>query len=209
MDVDDLAARVATAFDRLGLPAWPNPHPDGATPRDDEYSRVTDPARYTIVHARARVWAAELGALAGVRVEDLDQGGTRVTPATPGALPLLLIEHETRSAESAPLAVLHVAVARPDVTVAVLPDCGCDACDWGSDDLLTAVDNAVRQVIGGPYAALRGRGWQADWHPEGGSSGGIGVDHARAVDLCRRLAAGENVRLPRGTEAFVGRPWFG
>ena len=55
--VDGLDARALAALD---LPAWPDPHPDGAPPREEEYSRVTEPQRYRIAAARARVWAEVL-----------------------------------------------------------------------------------------------------------------------------------------------------
>ena len=76
--------------------------------------------------------------------------------------------------------------------------------------LLEAIDETIGRVLGGPTVVLRGKGWHAEWHPDGGSSGGTGraLDHAELMDQCRRLARGEDVRLPRGTEALVGRPWF-
>lgn len=222
--LSDLQARVTVGYAGLGMPTWPNPHPEGLPPVDEEYSRVTQPARYRIVHARARVWARVLGELPGVEVATLAPGpcgggvldrfdrGARVGSARPGTLPLLLLERDVPTAlAGTSSAVLHISVARPQVTVAMLPDCGCDACDWGSDDLLEAIDATIGSVVGGPFVALRGRGWQAEWHPDGGSSGGTGwrPDHTRVMELCRRLAGGEDVPLPAGTEAFVGRPWFG
>lgn len=51
----------------------------------------------------------------------------------------------------------------------------------------------------------------AQWHPSGGSSGaaaGPSQDHTRLMQLCSRLANGENASLPEGTEAFVGNPWL-
>lgn len=50
-------------------PPWPNPHPGGASPGDDEYSRVTDPAKYRIVATRAEAWARALVA-AGLAVRE-------------------------------------------------------------------------------------------------------------------------------------------
>ncbi|MFC5286476.1 DUF6226 family protein [Actinokineospora guangxiensis] len=206
MDVEQLRERVDREYSGLGLPSWPNPNPDG--PAEDAYSRVTDPARYRITHARAKAWATVLGDLPGVAAEPADHG-TRVTPPTPGALPLLLVEHEVAGpAPDDPLAVLTVAVERPDAIVATYPDCGCDACDQGSADLLEAVDDAVAHVVGGPLVVLRGDGWDARWHPDGGAAQGVGVDFDHLMDLCRRLADGERVELPAGAEALVGRPWF-
>lgn len=222
--LDELRTRVAQSYDRLGMPSWPHPHPGRASPEEEEYSRVTDPGRYRIVHARARMWADRLGELPGVRVETLAPApldaegrlgrfdrGVRVTSPRPGTLPLLLLERDARlSDQQATLAVLHLSIVRPQVAMEMLPQCGCDACDFGSEDLLDAVDDAIGNVIGGPFVALRGNGWHAQWHPGGSSSVGIRrkPKNARMIKLCRRLASGQNVRLPAGTEAFVGRPWF-
>ena len=221
----ELQAQVAASYGRLGMPSWPNPHPDMADPRDEEYSRVTDPKRYRIVHARARVWADSLGRLPGVEVETLapaqpdDEGplgrydrGVRLTSRRPGTLPLLLLERDAPlSGLEASLAMLQICAVRPEVALEVLPDCGCDACDRGSDDLLHAIDETIGRVVGGPFVVLRGNGWDAHWSPGGGSSRGTprGPDHRLVMDWCRRLAIGEEVRLPKGTDAFVGRSWLG
>lgn len=223
--LDELRAQVAVDYDRLGLPTWPDPHVGMDSPPEQEYSRVTDPARYAIVYARARMWADVLGGLPGVDVEPLAPApldaeghfgsfdrGVRITSARPGALPLLLLERDAplNGAEGSQ-PVLHISVERPDMSVGRLPDCGCDACDRGSDDLLDAIDRWVGEVVGGPMVVLRGPGWHARWHPDGGESGGVGrgPDHARLMELCRRLADGQDVRLPERSEAFVGGPWFG
>lgn len=186
---------------------------------------MTDPGRYGIVHARARVWVERLGEMPGVRVEPLAPSpldgngqlgrfgrGVRVTSPRPGTLPLLLLEREVPvHGADAPLAVLQVSLVRPEVTVATLPDCGCDACDSGSADLLRAIDEAVAHIVGGAFVVLRGSGWSAQWHPGGGGAqgrkGGF-EEFRRLMDLCRRLAEGQDVRLPRDTEAFVGRSWL-
>lgn len=220
--VSELQSRVASDFARLDLPAWPNPRPGMASPREEEYSRVTDPQRYRVVHARARVWAAVLQDALGVDVETLAPAaaggglpagfdrGVRIVPRRPDALPLLLLERDAPSGE-ATLAVLEIAVVRPDITVETLPDCGCDACDTGSDNLLDAIDAAIGHVVEGPFVVLRAKKWRAQWHPEGGgsSSDGRGPDFATVMGLCRRLAEGEPVRLPRSTEALVGHSWLG
>jgi hypothetical protein len=224
MGIIALQAQVTASYDSLGMPSWPNPHPELESPRDEDYSRVTDPERYRIVHARARVWSDRLADLPGVEAEALapaqlyDEGhpdrfdrGVRLTSARPGTLPLLLLEYDMRSVEAeVPLAVLKVCVVRPEIALATLPDCGCDACDSGSADLLDALDQTIRPVIDGPLVVLRGDRWHAQWHPDGDSSGGTGdrPDHAALTDLCRRLASGEDVRLPKRTEAFVGHPWL-
>jgi hypothetical protein len=194
------------------------------TPRDEEYSRVTDPGRYRIVHARAGVWAAVLEDTLGVRSEPLATDsvagdgrpgtfdrGVRLIPRQPGTLPLLFLERDVPTqGNDATLAVLNIAVVRPDLVVEMQPDCACDACDSGSSDLLEAIDATIRHVVGGPFVALRGNRWRAQWHPGGGSAGGDGrgPDFRALMDLCRRLAEGETVRLPNNTEALVGRSWL-
>lgn len=224
MRLGELQAHVAASYDRLGMPSWPNPHPGMASPREEEYSRVTEPERYRIVHARAREWANRLGDVPGVAVETLppapldEEGhlgrfdrGVRLTSPRPGTLPLLLLERDVRwPGLEASLAVVHISVVQPEVALAMLPDCGCDACDWGSADLLRAIDEAIGHVVGGPFVAVRGKRWQAQWYPDGGASGGTGryPDFAQVMELCRRLAGGNDVRLPKGAQAFVGRAWL-
>lgn len=221
--VSELLARVVSDYERLDLPTWPDPHRVGASPGDEEYSRVTDPGRYRIVHARARAWAAVLEDGLGARTEILDPAsdaavgsgpfgrGIRIVPRHSDGLPLLLLERDvlTQSGEE-PLAVLTVSVARPEIVVETQPDCGCDACDSGSSHLLEAIDDAVRHIVGGPFVVLRGQGWHAEWHPEGGSasSSGSEPDFHMLMDQCRQLANGQTVRLPAGTEVLIGRPWI-
>ncbi|WP_407344236.1 DUF6226 family protein [Pengzhenrongella phosphoraccumulans] len=222
--VIDLQAQVASRFELLDLPEWVNPHPNMASPRAQEYSRVTDPERWRVVHSRARLWAAVLEDILGAHTETLVSGsgapddysrtfdrGVRLTSRRPGALPLLLLERDVPTlAGGATLAVLDIEVGDLGVRVASLPDCGCDACDCGSSDLLGAVDSTIGHVVGGPFVVLRGKKWRAQWHPGGGSasSEGRGPDFTKVMDLCRRLAEGETVRLPRHTEALVGRSWL-
>lgn len=146
VDVGELQDRVASQFDRLDLPRWPDPHPQMVSPGDDEYSRITDPERYRIGRARARAWAAVLEDALDVRTETLTPAseagvdsegafdrGVSLIPSRPGTLPLVLLERDVplRTAD-ATLPVVHVGVLRPDVVLEMQPHCGCDACDSGS-----------------------------------------------------------------------------
>ena len=195
-----------------------------ASPGEEEYSRVTDPERYRVVHARARAWAAVLEDVLGARAETLSEGsitqdgrphpfdrGVRLTPRDPGGLPLLFLERDAPTqAGAATLAVLDIGVGDPGAVVGSMPDCGCDACDSGSLDLFDAIDSTVGQVVGGPFVVLQSKKWRAQWHPEGGSAfnHSRGPDFENVMNLCRRLAEGQAVRLPRHTEALVGRSWL-
>ena len=143
VSLSDMQARVASHFDRLDLPSWPDPHPDMASPRGG-----------------------------GVPADHLS-----------------------------------------GVVVERQPDCGCDARDSGSSDLLHAIDATVGAVVGavvgGPYVVLTGRTWHASGIREGGQVSSEGAPGSHEVmDLCRRLADGAAVTLPRGTDAFVGRSWL-
>lgn len=220
----DLRAEVTARYALLDMPSWPDPHPGRTPPAEAEYSRVSDAARYRITHARARIWADVLTTVPGVMAEQLapiregEAGrdewfdrGIKLSSPVSGTVPLLLLEREVRISDPGPpLAVLQISVVRPSMEMETWPDCGCDACDSGSADLLEAIDESVAKVVGGPLVVLRGPDWYAQWDPTGGSSGGAGhgIDHAQAMDLCRRLARGERVRLPAGVDAVVGRGWI-
>lgn len=220
----DLRAQVAVRYDRLGMPSWPDPHPGGTSPATDEYSRVSAPERYRIVPARAAVWVDSLSAVPGIDVRpvaaaalaEVGQRGrvthaVRLSSTRPATLPLFLLTTQVPLAGAADsVAVLHICAARTSVVLEVLPDCGCDACDSGSDDLLEAIDDTISDLVTGPSVMLRGPGWYANWQPGGGASGGDGhgPDHDQMMQLCRRLSAGEDVSLPEHTEAFVGGAWL-
>ena len=60
MDISELRSEVAERYERLGLPSWPDPHPHLTPPKEEEYSRVTDPARYRLAGLRARAWVDAL-----------------------------------------------------------------------------------------------------------------------------------------------------
>ncbi|MCV7516046.1 MULTISPECIES: DUF6226 family protein [Micrococcus] len=231
-----LRTGVARRYAALDLPTWPAPHPDGAPPREEEYSRVTDPQRYWIAGVRARVWAevlAEAGAAVApdpVRGIPLDEAGRadltvpvgralRVAPpaGVDGASPWWLLETDVpQDDDGGVLPVIRVAVGAPGQVHAVLPDCGCDACDPGSDELLEAVDQAVVRAVGAGVSlrgrhGLRRRGWHVHWRADGTAEGQArvpGWPFEALADACRDLAAGGRPRLPRGTEATVRAGWF-
>jgi hypothetical protein len=198
----------------------------GDEPRDEEYSRVTDPGRYRIVHARGRVWVEVLGRVPGTTVSPLRPGvieagwmrsfdrGVLVRCDRAGTLPLLLLERDTPLEDrDETMAVLQISVVDADHVLAIVPDCGCDACDNGADDLLEAIDDAIGKVVGGPTVVLRGPGWECTWHPDSMSSGRRGhkrtPTHDELTELALRLSRGDDVDLPPGGQAHAGGPWVG
>lgn len=222
MSPDVLRARVADAYDRLGLPSWPPPRPEGVEPRDEEYSRVSDLHKYRVVHGRAHAWTEVLGALPGVVVERLGPvtaerraftRGVRIASPVPGTLPVVLLEQDAGPTEHGDgVDSLHVAVQD---TAHLLdyghPDCGCDACDFGSAGLLEAIDDDVLSIVTGPFVLLVGKGWKATWYPDGGSMEGdtrAPSDFSAVMRACRTLADGGAPRLPRSSTALVGRSWL-
>lgn len=190
-------------------PPWPDPHPD-RQPLEEEYSRCLDPGKYAIVGARLDAWVIALAAagLALARTRPPSSwvgglGGDGLTPrlseevrlVSPRPGTLRLVAGRTL-VDGAPFG-LDLGVAGEDGPTALLetvPDCGCDACDSGSDDLVEQLDRCVLAVaLGGLIHARKG-----DQH------------WTRLLDLgstTMSLAWGEAPDLGRGWQRWHGEPW--
>jgi hypothetical protein len=119
------------------LSPWPDPHPD-RSPADDEYSRLTDPARWRLVGARADAWMAAFERLHLARAVDVHELGweiaprttisrtTQVRPSALGALPLVVCRSRLGGVDDAGVTL---GVGEPAICVAWFPECGCDACE--------------------------------------------------------------------------------
>lgn len=180
---DELRRAVDDAFVETsrGLASWDDPH-DGGERLDEEYSRVTNPGKWRIVGARADAWAKASQHL-GLAVIDDDVAPTwtvapvttvttsyRVVPRAAGALPLVIARSRIEGVDDAGLTL---GVGDPAACDGWIPDCGCDACDGGSDPELDCVDEHLSAIIGGSYRRLtrgdqvivaRREGW---WQTEG------------------------------------------
>ena len=144
------------------LPSWPDPHAD-RSPDDDEYSRVLDPAKWRVVTARAEAWTTALvDADIGVLLRD-----AAVVWASPHGQPFTRVDRlASPRSETLPLVLGHrgfegrddnalvVAAADPAIDLELVPHCGCDACDSGSQEVLDAVDGAIASVVTGAYRRL-------------------------------------------------------
>lgn len=164
-ELDELIAAVSSAFEvtAKSLPAWPDPHGD-RSPDGEEYSRLTNPGRWRIVVARAEAWlvAIERKGLAvierGVTVNWEATPGTmisRVDRAVPEAHDALALVIARNSLGEVADAGVTVGVGDPAVGMAWLPDCGCDACDMGSQYELDQLDEYVLAVVTGAFRHLR------------------------------------------------------
>ena len=161
--VVELIASVDAAFVETGrgLAGWEHPHPD-RMPLEEEYSRLTNPQKWRILRARAEAWlkALDAGGLAEIAPDvavvweeqpSVDVVGVqRASPLGSGAIPLTFAWTRFDDATG-----LVIGVGDPTVVVAVVPDCGCDACDSGSQDALNELDEYVLGVVTGEYRRLR------------------------------------------------------
>jgi Family of unknown function (DUF6226) len=170
MEMSALMAEVEVAFARTaaGLERWHDPHPPpDRIVSDDEYSRVTDPAKWRIIGARADAWIDALVTLGLAAVErDADPDWVEapaanvtrsdvVTPSIEGGLRLVVCRSRI---EDVPDAGVTLGVGDPAVRIAFIPDCGCDACDSGSQDVIDHLDSYIRPVVAGEFRHLwRGR----------------------------------------------------
>ncbi len=200
------AAFAATSID---IPRWEDPHrPPDRIVADEEYSRVTNPARWRIIGARADAW---IDALAKLGVAAVERGAdprwaespptvvTRtdvVTPAIEGGLPLVVCRSRI---EDVPDAGVTLGVGDPAVLVAFLPECGCDACDSGSQDVLDHLDSYIRPIVTGEFRFLRRRKQSIMVLGEGRRQGSN-----------IRLRDGVDAILsdPRGWTEVSGSPWL-
>lgn len=173
MEPQRLLDAVADAFATTGAgtPPWPNPHPGGEDPLDDEYERCLDPGKYRILGARAEAWTQALTGLelaaaehvadprAAWREDERDREAdesdhaVRLRPHRAGASPLLL---GFASVDGVPGSLIRIGAGDPAVSVGAQPTCGCDACDDGSESLLEAFDEDVLAVVTGEFLHLGG-----------------------------------------------------
>lgn len=222
IDEPELLAAVDGAFARTGrgLAPWPDPHPD-RSPLDEEYSRLLDPAKWRIIGARADAWliavvdaglavVAPNAALAwrsdpGPVISRTDG----VVPRAAGGLPLVVARSRLGDIDDAGVVL---GVGDPAVCVTWFPDCGCDACDSGSQDELDHLDVHILGIVSGAFRRLSDGGREITVIGDGGwSASGQFVRHE--VDAVLADPAGWNELtgpswLPSGAMMTVVPSWF-
>ncbi|ATG52948.1 hypothetical protein CFK38_16540 [Brachybacterium vulturis] len=204
-----LLTEVEDAFAQTGTdtPAWEDPHLSAGgelrDSREEEYSRCLDPGKYRIFWTRAEAWTRVLTARGWADV-DVDDGAgivwavkpyvdryrtTVLRPRRPGAQPLVLArtspDEATGSGDltgpDALIMGLVVGVGEPPVPVSTTPDCGCDACDSGSRDLLEELDCLILSIVDGSFEAVLAPGWSS--HRTSFCAGGGSGDEDAHLDV--------------------------
>lgn len=155
------------AFERTArhLERWDDPHPPpDRIVAEEEYSRLTNPARWRIIGARVDAWTE---ALVTNRLATVDRdvavrwhepppaAVTRtdlVTPGVPHGMPLVVGRSRIGDVDDAGVTL---GVGDPAVFVHAMPDCGCDACDSGSADAIEEVDTWLGGIVDGAFRHLR------------------------------------------------------
>ena len=186
---------------------WPDPHPD-RSPSAEEYSRLTDPDRWRIIGARADAWLhalVDLG-LADVATNPMVRWSEpprtevsrleRVVPRAIGALPLIVARSRLGPIDDAGVTL---GVGDPAVELTFIPDCGCDACDSGSQDVLDDLDVYVFSVVSGRYRRL----WSGDRRITV-----LGDDGWRASGRFRRGEVQDVIGRPDGWHVLSGTSWL-
>ena len=204
----ELLADVELAFEITGrgLRPWPDPHPDRSPP-EEQYSRLLDPAKWRIIGARADAWFMAL-ADNGVAVIERNMSvdwhdppgpvitrTDRIVPIAAGALPIVVARSRLEDVDDAGVTL---GVGRPSVLVALFPDCGCDACDSGSQDEVDNLDRHMLGIVAGRFRRLTRRGRQITTIDADGSSGSGKFGRGERAESSPILAAGTSSPAHRG-----------
>lgn len=218
MDWDTLLAEVNDAFvvTSAGLSPWPRPRGPDESPREEEYSRCLDPAKYRYVGTRMDAWARVLverglATVTDVAPHDAVAESQRVWPRsrlprvsaltmlTPVKTVALKLFSARTWLEDVPNACLLLGVR--GVVFDGFLDCYCDACDWGSDGLLKLVDDSVRNVVSGKFLHVSSSTARVTSTLDGWSGSG-------SADVGTWIAEARAGRTPPGTETIRGEAWF-
>lgn len=210
--VSALVRSVDDEFARSSAVApWANPHAhrDAA---DDEYERLTDAAKWRILGERVDAWFAAIERAGfGSAERDVDHPWVerpgpivsrtdRMVPKRVGALSIAVGRSRLGDVDEAGLVL---GLGSPASCVAILPDCGCDACDHGSADALELLDRYLRGIVAGTYRRLTRR------HQAITTIDGDGWS-ARNMASRRRLAdkVADVLADPTGWDEISGRSWL-
>ena len=130
--------------------------------KPEEYSRVTDPGRYFVLHETAE---RLLDSLLAQYIVERRESKEAIGPASE---PVRVVRLIPRTPAAAPLAIAFTDF--PGVVLRLgrwyseyLPGCGCDACDEQPDDLIAEMHTQVNALVeGGLWERVR-RGVTSSW----------------------------------------------
>ena len=163
--LQELLVAVEDAFVHTGRSStpWPDPHPDRSLIPDEAYSRLTNPARWRILGQRTDAWLTALvqAGLANVGPDATVTWTTqpppvisraeRAIPVVAGALELVVAHSQIGDVDDAGLVL---GVGSPTECINLFPDCGCDACDSGSQNELDHLDSHMLSIVTGSFRRL-------------------------------------------------------
>lgn len=223
--IDAVKTAVDTAYATLDAPSWPDPH-EGRRVEEAEYGRFTDPNRYRVLSLRLSAWLSVLGDRFGVIADAVStDGGT--LPEADGDTSIDACTSVWRSPRERTLAlritrldiegqiVVQFGIQDDPVDFAVIPECGCDACDTGSADLLADLDDVIVSAVEGDLTVVLGPtgedpgrvsptfvvvGTGDGWSYEGDGP----AEPAEIVDAVR---SGDDPHLPEGCVVHHGYAW--
>lgn len=218
MDTTALLAAVADEFAVTGAdtPGWADPNPD-RDPAPEAYSRLLDPEKYQILVARAEAWARALvraglaeradlvppdGAAPWGALDDRTppRHTLRLLPYADGAVALLLGVSEYQPDAGVQLLV---GFGEPGALLEDVPDCGCDACDSGSADLLTLLDERILDVLTGAAVWFTGGASTYLGFADGWSASNSDLGSEEIEALLERARAGR-----ASVPVVHGSPWW-
>lgn len=223
MELHDVVAHVRRRFE-AGSAAdvrWINPH-ENRDVAPEEYSRVSDPSKYRLVGARATAWIKTLTELQLARAEKVtapswvhgpaDARAVLLTPEGDAALSILVVLGPMEGVEDA---VISIGVGTPPVSIGMQPDCGCDACDFDSDDLLTSIDEMFITVMDGTLIYAEDKDWTLTvgvngWSAQGSEDFGELVARAQSgASVGRRMITGSAWLPQKCPQAQTAQPPIG
>jgi len=159
------AVETASAITGAEMAPWPDPHPD-RSPADDEYSRLTNAAKWRLLGARADAWITATTDLGLARLERNVAVQWATKPASSVSFTDCLVP---RRADALVLVVARsvlgeiddagvtLGVSDPAICTGLFPDCGCDACDSGFQDEIDHLDAHILGVVSGAFRHLSKR----------------------------------------------------
>jgi hypothetical protein len=213
--VQELQVAVEAAFVQAsrGLARWPDPHPDRSSVPDEAYSRLTNPAKWRILGARTDAWLVAL-VNAGLAIVEPDATVTwtsrrrpvisraeRAIPVAVGALELVVAHSQIGDVDDAGLVL---GVGDPADCVNWFPDCGCDACDSGSQNELDHLDAHMVGIVTGSFRRLSDGERVITVIDDGGWSASGFRSTGRRIG--REVAA--VLANPHGWDELTGRSWL-